>query len=158
MNVQGVPKKRTFRTETASSAALAPVREAAHLLGWRWAASLTGARAALHYRLRWPFGDSEMQKKKCKSNSLFLIHFWYHTPKKCLFGAAMTQILHRKKIRKILEDKICQQFKKKSQKGRRGPQRKLKFWLVKKGIMSSKKVQNSNFHWGPLQGENGLLK
>ena len=29
--LQGVPKKRTFRTEAASSAALAPVREAAHL-------------------------------------------------------------------------------------------------------------------------------
>ena len=43
----GCPKKRTFRTEAASSTALAPVREAAHLLGDRWAASLTWARAAL---------------------------------------------------------------------------------------------------------------
>ena len=34
-SVQGVPKKRTFRTEAASSTALAPVREAAHLLGDR---------------------------------------------------------------------------------------------------------------------------
>ena len=45
--IQGVPKKRTFRTEAASSAALTPVREAAHLLGDWWAASLTGTRAAL---------------------------------------------------------------------------------------------------------------
>ena len=45
--VQGVPKKRTFRTKTASSAALAPVREAAHHSPRRWAASLTWARAAL---------------------------------------------------------------------------------------------------------------
>ena len=45
--LQGVPKKRTFRTEAASSAALAPVREAAHRSPRRWAASLTGARAAL---------------------------------------------------------------------------------------------------------------
>ena len=29
--LQGVPNKRTFRTEAASSAALAPVSEAAHL-------------------------------------------------------------------------------------------------------------------------------
>ena len=44
----GCPKKkRTFRTETASSAALVPVREAAHQSPRRWAASLTGATAAL---------------------------------------------------------------------------------------------------------------
>ena len=30
-----VSKKSTFRTKAASNAALAPVREAAHLLGWR---------------------------------------------------------------------------------------------------------------------------
>jgi len=35
---------------------------------------------------------------------------------------------------------------KNSQKGRRGPQRKLKFCMVKKEIMSSKKAQNSDFH------------
>ena len=41
-----------------------------------------------------------MKKKKCKSNSLFLIYFKTHTPKKCMFGAAMNQILHRKKNQK----------------------------------------------------------
>ena len=48
LNLYRVPqKKRTFRTETASSAALAPVREAAHLQPRRRLASLTEARAAL---------------------------------------------------------------------------------------------------------------
>ena len=41
----------------------------------------------------WGFRNVE---KKYNSNSLFLIHFESHTPKKCLFGEAMTQILHIK--------------------------------------------------------------
>ena len=92
----------------------------------------------MHYRLRWSFRNVE---KKCKSNSLFLIHFWYHTPKKCLFGAAMTQILHRKKIRKILEDKICQQFQKTPKKVEGGLSGSWNFAWWKKGSCRVKKLK-----------------
>ena len=98
------------------------------------------AKTSLHYRLRWPFGIQKC-RKKCKSNSLFLIHFWYHTPKKCLFGATMTQILHRKKIRKILEDKICQQFQKTPKKVEGGLSGSWNFAWWKKGSCRVKKLK-----------------
>ena len=63
----------------------------------------------------------------------------------------------QKKNQKHFRRQNLSTISKNSQKGKRGPQRKLKFCMVKKGIISNKKAQKSDFRWGPLHGENGLL-
>ena len=75
--IQGVPKKRTFRTETASSAALAPVREAAHLLPGavarpgdvlirRW---VDGKDGALDVTVTGPLAQSNVQAAAAESGA-----------------------------------------------------------------------------------------
>ena len=52
----------------------------------------------------------------------------------------------QKKNQKKVRRQNLSTISKNSQKDKRGPQRKLKFCMVKKGIMLSKKAQNSDFH------------
>ena len=112
--------------------------------------------APTHYPLRCPFGDSEC-KKNAKVTDCFSLIF-HPTLQNIFCLAQQWPDCAQKKNQKHFRRQNLSAILKNSQKGRRGPQRKLKLCMVKKGIMSSKKAQNSDFRWGPLHGENGLLK
>ena len=111
----------------------------------------------MHYRLGWPLGRFFSQKM-FKSKVLFLSNKKIFLSKSSDLWEGYDPDFWPKNLQQTFIKQNLQILRKTFGKARRGPQWNLIFCVV--GFLSElrKKAQNSDFHWGPLHGEIGLLK